>query len=151
MMSEAVTQMTDNLLSQLQSETFVLLSTVDAETGGPTSSAISWVYAVNASTLRLAIDHRSRLVENIKCNPMVTITVFGEGTVHAINGRAIVACDLLPDVPFRMCCFDISIEAVRNALFYGAQLSAAPQYVKTYDRRASEKLDGQVFSAMQKA
>ncbi|WP_429368319.1 pyridoxamine 5'-phosphate oxidase family protein [Paenibacillus sp. DS2015] len=150
-MSEAVTQMTDNLLSQLQSETFVLLSTVDAETGGPTSSAISWIYALNASTLRLAIDHRSRLVENIKSIPMVTITVFGEGTVHAINGRAAVACELLPDVPFRMCCFDISIEAVRNALFYGAQLSAAPQYVKTYDQRAAEKLDGQVFSAMQKA
>ena len=150
-MSESVTQMTDTLLSQLKSETFVLLNTIDVETGGPTSSAISWVYALNASTLRLAIDYRSRLVENIRNNPLVTITVFTDGKVHAINGRASVALDPLPEVPFKLCCFDISIEAVRNALFYGAQLSSAPQYIKTYDQRASEKLDGQVFSAMQKA
>lgn len=150
-MSGSVTQMTETLLTQLQSETFVLLSTVDAETGGPTSSAISWIYALNAATLRIAIDHRSRLVENIKNNPLVTITVFGDGTVHAINGRATIALDPLPEVPFKLCCFDISIEAVRNALFYGAQLSSAPQYIKTYDQRASDKLDGQVFSAMQKA
>ncbi|MHA0855824.1 pyridoxamine 5'-phosphate oxidase family protein [Paenibacillus sp. CMAA1364] len=150
-MSESVTQMTDALFSQLKSETFVLLNTIDAETGGPTSSAISWIYALNASTLRIAIDHRSRLVENIRNNPMVTITVFGDSKVHAINGRASVALDPLPELPFKLCCFDISIEAVRNALFYGAQLSSAPQYIKTYDQRASEKLDVQVFSAMQKA
>jgi hypothetical protein len=150
-MSEAVTQLTDSLLSQLKSETFVLLSTIDADSGGPTSSAISWIYALNASTLRLAIDHRSRLVENIIGNPLVTITVFGDGKVHAINGRASIALDPLPEVPFKLCCFDIGVEAVRNALFYGAQLSSAPQYIKTYDQRASEKLDGQVFSAMQKA
>lgn len=150
-MSEAVAQLTDSLLEMLQSETFVLLSTVDAETGGPTSTAISWLYAVNAGTIRLAIDHRSRLVANMKTNPLITITVFGEGSVHAINGRASVKTDPLPDLPFKLCCFDVEIEAVRNALFYGAQLSSAPRYAKVYDERAAEKLDGQVFSAMQKA
>lgn len=150
-MSESVAQLTDSLLKMLQDETFMLLNTVDAETGGPTSTAISWVYAVDASTLRLAIDHRSRLVRNMKENPLVTLTVFGEGKVHAINGRSKVKADPLPGVPFEMCCFDVEISAVRNALFYGVQLESAPTYAKIYDRRAADKLDGQVFSAMQKA
>ncbi|MFD1772940.1 pyridoxamine 5'-phosphate oxidase family protein [Paenibacillus rhizophilus] len=150
-MSESVAQLTESLLKMLQNETFVLLNTVDAESGGPTSTAISWVYAVNATTLRLAIDHRSRLVRNMKENPLVTLTIFGEGTVHAINGRSVVKIDPLPEVPFEMCCFDVQISAVRNALFYGAQLESAPKYAKTYDQRAAEKLDGQVFAAMQKA
>ncbi|ASA23576.1 pyridoxamine 5'-phosphate oxidase family protein [Paenibacillus donghaensis] len=150
-MTEAVAQLNESLLAMLQQETFVLLNTVDAESGGPTSTAISWIYAVSPSTLRLSVDHRSRLVNNMKVNPMVTITVFGEGTVHAINGRAAVKQDPLADVPFKMCCFDISIEAVRNALFYGAQLDSAPRYLKVYDGRAAEKLDAQVFAAMQKA
>lgn len=150
-MSEAVAQLNESLLSMLQSETFVLLNTVDAETGGPTSTAISWIYAVSPSVLRIAVDHRSRLVNNMKVNPLVTITVFGERTVHAINGRAAVRMDPLEDVPFNICCFDVEIEAVRNALFYGAQLDSAPRYVKVYDQRAAEKLDGQVFAAMQKA
>ncbi|MFC3745482.1 pyridoxamine 5'-phosphate oxidase family protein [Paenibacillus sp. GCM10012306] len=150
-MSEAVAQLNESLLSMLQSETFVLLNTVDAETSGPTSTAISWIYAVSPSVLRIAVDHRSRLVNNMKVNPMVTITVFGESTVYAINGRAAVRQDRLDDVPFNICCFDVEIEAVRNALFYGAKLDSAPRYVKVYDQRAAEKLDGQVFAAMQKA
>ncbi|WP_150266313.1 pyridoxamine 5'-phosphate oxidase family protein [Paenibacillus tepidiphilus] len=150
-MSEAVAQLNESLLSMLQSETFVLLNTVDAESGGPTSTAVSWIYAVSPSTLRLAIDHRSRLVNNIKTNPLITVTVFGESTVYAINGHASVRQDPLEDVPFKMCCFDVEIAAVRNALFYGAALESAPKYAKVYDARAAEKLDGQVFAAMKKA
>ncbi|KTD88371.1 pyridoxamine 5'-phosphate oxidase family protein [Paenibacillus etheri] len=150
-MSEAVAQLNETLLSMLQSETFVLLNTVDAESGGPTSTAISWIYAVSPSSVRLAVDHRSRLVNNMKVNPLVTVTVFGEGTVYAINGSAVVKQDPLQDVPFKMCCFDVEIMAVRNALFYGAQLESAPRYAKVYDGRAAEKLDGQVFTAMKKA
>ncbi|WP_019636258.1 pyridoxamine 5'-phosphate oxidase family protein [Paenibacillus fonticola] len=150
-MSEIVTQLSEPLYTVFQSETFVLLSTVDAESGGPTSSAISWIYALDYSTLRLALDHRSRLVGNIKTHPKVTITVFGEGTIYAINGKASVAQDPLEGVPFKMCCFDVHIEAVRNALFYGAQLASAPVYNKVYDRRAADMLDAQVFESMKKA
>lgn len=130
-MSEAVAQLNETLLSMLQSETFVLLNTVDAETGGPTSTAISWLYAVSPSTVRLAIDHRSRLVNNMKVNPLITITVFGEGTVYAINGSAAVRQDPLEDVPFKMCCFDVEIKAVRNALFTARSLTP-PQDMRKF-------------------
>lgn len=150
-MSEVVTQLSESLFSTFQSETFVLLNTVDQESGGPTSSAISWIYAADYSTLRLALDHRSRLVGNIKANPRVTVTVFGENTIYAINGKADVVQDPLQDVPFQMCCFEVHIDAVRNALFYGAQLASQPQYAKVYDQRAADMLDTQVFSAMKKA
>ncbi|GJM81316.1 hypothetical protein HMSSN139_38120 [Paenibacillus sp. HMSSN-139] len=149
-MSEVVTQLSDSLYSIFQSETFVLLNTVDQESGGPTSSAISWVYAVDHSKLRLALDHRSRLVGNLKANPRVTVTVFGQETIYAINGRATVVQDPLDGVPFNMCCFDIQIDAVRNALFYGAQLVSPPEYAKVYDQRAADMLDRQVFEAMKK-
>ncbi|CAI6070388.1 hypothetical protein PAECIP112173_02162 [Paenibacillus sp. JJ-100] len=45
----------------------------------------------------------------------------------------------------------MKIEAFKNALLYGAQLSFVPQFVKIYDQRAAEKLDEQVFSAMKKS
>ncbi|AWB45384.1 hypothetical protein DCC85_14915 [Paenibacillus sp. CAA11] len=150
-MSGSVTQLTESLYTMLQSETFVLLNTVDAECGGPTSSAISWIYAANYSTLRFALDHRSRLVRNLKINPLATISVFGEDTIYAINGRVSVLQDPLENVPFPMCCFELTIEAVRNALFYGAQLASAPTYTKIYDRRAADELDAQVLSAMHKS
>lgn len=150
-MSEVVTQLSDSLFDSFQSETFVLLSTVDQDSGGPTSSAISWIYAVDPSRLRLALDHRSRLVGNIKAQPKVTVTIFHEDTIYAINGGAQVVQDPLADVPFEMCCFDIQVEAVRRALFCGAKVDRAPTYAKVYDQRAADMLDDQVFSAMKKA
>lgn len=77
--------------------------------------------------------------------------MFGKETIYAINGRATVVQDPLEGVPFKMCCFDVRIDAVRNALFYGAQLVSAPVYAKVYDQRAADMLDSQVFAAMKKA
>ncbi|PYI54611.1 pyridoxamine 5'-phosphate oxidase family protein [Paenibacillus flagellatus] len=150
-MAETITALTEQLFSQLQKEKLVLLATIDAETGAPNVSAISWVYAVSPTQVRFAIDQRSRLVANMKKHPQVTLTFFGEGTVNALYGQASVVTDALEGVPFKLTCFDVALEAVRDAMFYGSRVSVEPEYEKTYDKRAAEKLDGQVFDAMKKA
>lgn len=150
-MAETLTVLPESLFAQLQKENFVLLHTVDAESGSPTSSAISWVYAVDPSRLRFAIDGRSRLIVNLKTNPDASLTLFGSGSVFAAYGKAVVLTEKLDDVPFPLACVDVLIESVRDAMFYGARLSALPEYEKTYDKRAADRLDGQVFEAMRKA
>lgn len=150
-MSEKNNALSEALFSQLQDEKVVLLHTIDAETSSPTSSAISWFYAVTQEKLRFSIDARSRLIGNMKANDQVTITVFAAGTVSAIYGKAVEVADSLEGVPFKLACYDIEISDVRDAMFYGARISVEPEYEKTYDKRAAEKLDNQVFSAMKKA
>lgn len=150
-MAETITALTDALYTQLQKENFVLLHTVDADSGSPTSSAISWIYAVDLTRLRFALDGRSRLITNVKACPDVSITLFGGGSVHAVNGKALVINDHLEGVPFPLACVDIEISAVRDVMFYGARLSVLPEYEKTYDKRAADRLDTQVFDAMRKA
>ena len=150
-MAETLTALTDAQFAAMQGETFVLLHTIDAETGSPTTNAISWIFAPNPSVLRFAVDGRSRLVANLKNNPSVAVTLFAGGTVQAVYGTASIVTDALEGVPFRLVCFDIAISAVRDAMFYGARLTALPEYEKTYDKRAADKLDGQVFDAMKKA
>lgn len=150
-MAEPVTVLSDTLFAALQNESFVLLHTIDAENGSPTTNAISWVYAPNTGTLRFAVDARSRLVANLKTTPAVAVTLFAGGSVQAVYGKAALVKDGLDNVPFKLVCFDIAIDAVRDAMFYGARLSVQPEYEKTYDRRAADKLDGQVFAAMKEA
>lgn len=150
-MAETLTALPDTLFAQLQHETFVLLHTIDAENGSPTSSAISWVYAVDTGKLRFAIDCRSRLIGNLKAHADVSVTLFGAGSVYAVYGQAKVITDKLEGVPFPLACVDIEVSAVRDAMFYGARLSVQPEYEKTYDKRAADRLDGQVFDAMKKA
>jgi hypothetical protein len=150
-MAETITALTETLYNQLQKENFVLLHTVEAENGGPTSSAISWIYAVDPTRLRFALDGRSRLVANLKANADVSVTVFAAGSVHVVYGKARVISDHLEGVPFQLACVDIEVAAVRDGMFYGARLSVLPEYEKTYDKRAADRLDGQVFDAMKKA
>lgn len=150
-MSLTVSELSESLFAQLQQEKFVLLNTIDAESGGPTASAISWVYAVNPGTIRFAVDQRSRIVTNIRHNSQVTVSFFGSGTVNAVTGHAEIIHEALEEVPFKLTCIDIHIDAVRDAMFYGARISVEPEYEKTYDKRAAQKLDGQVFIAMKKA
>lgn len=150
-MAETITALTEALYNQLQKENFVLLHTVDADSGSPTSSAISWIYAVDPTRLRFALDGRSRLISNLKAHADVSVTLFGAGSVHAVYGQARVISDHLEGVPFPLACVDIEVNAVRDAMFYGARLSVVPEYEKTYDKRAADRLDGQVFDAMTKA
>lgn len=150
-MAEAITALTDALRASLQEEKLVLLSTIDSDSGAPTVSAISWVYAPSDKTVRFAIDARSRLVGNLRGNANATVTLFAEGSVHAIYGTAAVVADTLEGVPFKLVCFELAVDAVRDAMFYGARISVEPAYEKTYDQRAAAKLDGQVFDAMKKA
>jgi hypothetical protein len=150
-MAETITALPEQLYTALQKESFALLSTIDFETGTPNMNAISWMYAKDPRTIRFAVDQRSRIVSNISSNALVNLTYIGAGSVHAIYGVGKVVTDVLDEVPFKLTCFDIEITAVRDAMFYGARISTEPEYEKTYDKRAAEKLDGQVFEAMKKA
>ncbi|ALS21345.1 pyridoxamine 5'-phosphate oxidase family protein [Paenibacillus naphthalenovorans] len=150
-MAETITALSEQLFDALQKESFALLSTIDHETGAPAMNAISWLYAKDEKTIRFAVDQRSRIGTNLKKQPLVNLTFIGAGSVHAVYGTARLVAEALDGVPFKLACYDIDISAVRDAMFYGASISVAPEYEKTYDKRAAEKLDTQVFDAMKKA
>lgn len=150
-MTEAARHLSEPLLSALREETLVLLTTIDYETGAPNVSAISWVYAMDSETIRFAVDRRSRIVSNIQGQGAVVLTVLTNGTVNAISGKANILVDPMEEVPLKLACIEVKVESVRDAMFYGARISVEPAYEKTYDKRAAEKLDNQVFSAIRKA
>ena len=149
-MAETVVSLNEQQFTAMRKEKFVLLNTIDAELETPVVSAISWIYAVSPTKLRFALDRRSRMVANLQANPQGVVTYIGFGTVNAIYGKAEVAAEFLEGVPFKMTCYDFHIDAVRDAMFYGARITVDPEYEKTYDKRAAQKLDDQVFSAMEK-
>lgn len=143
-------ELSDKLFAQLQNESLVLLHTIDSKHGHPTSSAISWIYAPDRTTLRFALDKRSQICENISRNASVTFSLFGDEKVHAVYGKARMASEAMEGVPFKMVCMEVTIDSIKDAMFYGSRMMVQPEFEKTYDQRAAEKLDNQVFSAMKK-
>ncbi|EGL20240.1 MULTISPECIES: pyridoxamine 5'-phosphate oxidase family protein [unclassified Paenibacillus] len=150
-MAEEITALSEQLIAEFHKEKLVLLHTIDSETGAPTANAISWVYAPDPGRIRFAVDKRSRLIANLEKSPSATVTMIAAGTVHAIYAEAAPAAEVLEGVPFKLACYDLNIRVVRDAMFYGARISVDPEFEKTYDKRAADKLDGQVFEAMKKA
>lgn len=139
------------LYDELQKERFVTVATVDYETGGPNVSAISWVLAKNEKTVYLAVDNRSRIVENIKHNNQVVMNVIANETAYSISGKATVKADRLEDIPLKLALIEMDILEVRDVMFYGSKITIEPQYDKTYDKVAAARLDKQVMDAMRKA
>ncbi|MFC0216324.1 pyridoxamine 5'-phosphate oxidase family protein [Paenibacillus chartarius] len=150
-MAEVVTALSQQLIEAMRKEKLILLGSIDAETGGPAVSALSWVYAMDEGRVRFALDARSRLIAALKDQPQVTLTLIGEGSVHVVYGRSAFVTEQLEGVPFALACVEVSVQSVRDGMFYGARIVVEPEYEKTYDKRAAEKLDGQVFAAMKKA
>ncbi|WP_102347911.1 pyridoxamine 5'-phosphate oxidase family protein [Bacillus sp. Marseille-P3661] len=144
-------QLTDELLPILQKERYATIATIDHETGAPSVSAISWVYAPDKSRIYFSADNRSRIVENIRKNPNVVLTTIAKGTTFSISGLARVKVEKLDEVPLKLALIEISIKAVRDVMFYGSKISQDITYEKTYDAEAAAKLDRQVIEAMKKS
>lgn len=150
-MAETAVALTDLQRTQLEQQTIVLLATINAENGFPDIKAISWVHPMDGSRIRFALNQRSATVGNLVRHPLTTLTYFCGDTVYTLYGHAKLVTDDLPGVPFRIACFDLQLESIRDAMFHGSRISVLPEFENTYDERAASRLDGQVLDAMKKA
>ncbi|SFA76214.1 MULTISPECIES: pyridoxamine 5'-phosphate oxidase family protein [unclassified Bacillus (in: firmicutes)] len=139
------------LFDALQKERFVLLATVDHESGGPSVNAISWVFAKDDQTIYFAIDNRSRIIQNLNSNNRAIINVIANESTYSISGKATVKVEKMDGVPLKLALVEVSIEEVRDVMFYGSKIVTEPGYDKTYDKDAAARLDKQVMDAMKKA
>ncbi|WP_078595435.1 pyridoxamine 5'-phosphate oxidase family protein [Evansella clarkii] len=151
MANRVETKLTEELLPLLKQEHYINVATVDHETGGANVNAVSWVYATDENTVRFAVDKRSRIVENIRKQPLVTLSLIGAGSTYSIAGKAFVAEEKLEGVPLKLALLEIKIDEVRDVMFYGSRITSEPKYEKTYDKEAADKLDRQVMEAIKKA
>ncbi|PLR84067.1 hypothetical protein CVD25_12890 [Bacillus canaveralius] len=139
------------LIDQLQQERFVMLATIDFETGGPNINAISWIFAKDDETVYFALDNRSRIIQNIKHNHRVAVNIIANESTYSISGEAAIIQERIEGVPLKLALIEMKIKEVRDVMFYGSKIVVEPQYEKTYDKEAAARLDNQVMEAMRKA
>jgi hypothetical protein len=139
------------LFDELQKERFVILATVNFETGSPDVNAISWVLAKDETTIYFAVDNRSKIIQNINQNHMAVINIIANESTYSIKGETNVKQEKMNDVPLKLALVEMKINEVRDVMFYGSEIIQEPQYDKTYDREAALKLDKKVMEAMKKA
>ncbi|MDF2630281.1 MAG: hypothetical protein K0R39_4112 [Symbiobacteriaceae bacterium] len=140
--------MTPELTNFLQGPQLVLVTTLDAESTWPTNNLITWVYAKDETTLRLCADAKGRVMNNIRADGRVLLTVMTGGACHTIEGEAKVVKEEIEGVSLKLACAEVAVRAVRDVTFWGGKITAEPQYDVTYDKALKAKLDTGVFAAM---
>lgn len=140
--------LTDDLVQTLRKDCIVMVATTDFEKQVPNVSAISWVYAVSKTSIRFAVDQRSRIVENIRHSTGVVLTIMANESVFSISGAGEILTDRMENIPLKLTVIEVNVKEVRDVMFYGAKLATEPTYEKTYDLRAAKKLDNQVLVGM---
>ncbi|WP_338753852.1 pyridoxamine 5'-phosphate oxidase family protein [Bacillus sp. FJAT-52991] len=150
MVNRLETQLIPALFEALQNDRLVTIATIDHETGGPMIHAISWIYAVDESTLRFAVTSRSRMIENLEKNTAVAINIIANESTYTITGKSNILSKQEEPIPLKVSIVEVHIEEIRDVMFYGAKIVSEPTYEKTYDLVAAEKLDRQVIDALKK-
>jgi len=140
--------LTGDLVQSLRKECIVMIATTDFEKQIPNVSAISWVYAVSETSIRFAVDKRSRIVGNIRHSAGVVLTIMANESVFSISGESEILTDRMEGIPLKLTVVEVNVQEVRDVMFYGAKLATEPTYEKTYDLRAAKKLDNQVLVGM---
>ena len=97
------------------------------------------------------MNSRSLVLENIRNHEQAVLTVFGSGSIFAIVGKAKVKMERMDCVPIKLSMIQITIEEIRDVMFYGASLTACPKFEKTYDAQVAEQLDHLVLEALKNA
>jgi predicted pyridoxine 5'-phosphate oxidase superfamily flavin-nucleotide-binding protein len=145
---QAPSHLSNELVAFLQGPQLVLVTTLDAETKWPTNNLITWVYAKDAETLRLAADAKGRVMGNIRADERVLLTVMAHGACHTVEGTARVISEEVQGVSLKLAVAEVKVRAVRDVTFWGGRITANPAYDVTYDKALKEKLDAGVFAAL---
>ncbi|SFI62022.1 pyridoxamine 5'-phosphate oxidase family protein [Thermoflavimicrobium dichotomicum] len=140
----------EDVVQQLQGEKLVFVVSVNTA-GEIHATAISWLVAVDESLIRFAISPKSPLLENIKQQPRIKILVTLPGYVLAIEGRARVQPQPIPDVAFPMSCVEVEVDQVDDIMFYGGLVISEAKYEKTYSAELSKKLDSAIYKTLREA
>ncbi|MBP1157276.1 MULTISPECIES: hypothetical protein [unclassified Paenibacillus] len=147
-MSKVLTELTPEIVEALQGQTIVLLNVVEKESGAIYSTALSWVFAVNASTVRFAIDAKSDFIKIIEQDPSVLMNFVAQESVFSLTGKASVKVAKTEELTLKLALLEVEVEGIRDIIFYGGKITTKPEFVKTYNADLAKKLDNEVKEAI---
>ncbi|WP_256846783.1 hypothetical protein [Paenibacillus sp. Pae108] len=150
-MSKVLTELTPEMVDALQGNNIVLLNVVEKESGAIYSTALSWVYAVNATTIRFAIDAKSDFIKIIEQDPAVLLNFTAQESVFSLTGKASVKVAKTEGLTLKLALIEVQVEGIRDIIFYGGEITTKLEFVKTYNADLVKKLDTEVKEAIYNA
>jgi hypothetical protein len=125
-------ELPERAMSYLQMGRLVVMATVD-ERGWPDTCPISWIVALDSTTLRLAISREVSTYRNLLQNESVMISLIGGAMTLGIRGRARLLSEDMDNIPLPMAMVEVRIDEVKDDSVIGRGLEG--ELIKWEERR----------------
>jgi predicted pyridoxine 5'-phosphate oxidase superfamily flavin-nucleotide-binding protein len=116
-------EMPPELVEFLAGGRLVVASTVDAD-GLPYTMVMNSAVAIDAHTIRFALDRRTHSLKNIEANGCMMFEIIGDGFIFGVRGAARVIREQMEHAPTPSALVEVSVETVKQDLPPGVQVTA---------------------------
>ncbi len=103
----------ERAMRYLQVGRLVILATVD-ERGCPDTCPISWIVALDPSTVRFAVSKEVNTYRNLQHNDSVMISLLGGAMTLGIRGRARIIAEEIDGLPLPMAMVEVAVSEVKD-------------------------------------
>ena len=143
-MSKKVAELPEEIMEHLKGANVVLVSTI-AEDGLPEMDLLSWVWPMDASTVRLVISPNFRGGINMAANGLATLQIIGDKLTYEVKGKVKLAKERCESVKFPEVMYDLQVESIRENMFPASHLVGSIPYARD---EGTEELHDQLDEGM---
>jgi hypothetical protein len=115
--------MPDDVVAYLAGGRLVVGATID-ENGEPYTMVMNSAVAVDAHTIRFALDHRTHTLTNLRANGRMMLEVIGDGFIYGIRGTAAIVREQMDHAPIPSALVELAVDVVKRDLPPGVEVDA---------------------------
>jgi hypothetical protein len=143
-MSKVQNELPANLIEHLRCPNVVVVSTVDGD-GHMALDLLSWVWPMDARTVRLVISPHFPGGHNLRANGKATLQLLDDNLAYEVRGTARLVKEQCESVRFPEAMYDLTVEFVRANMFPATHLTGPIPYARD---AGTEDLHRQLDEAM---
>ncbi len=113
----------DDLVAYLTGGQLTVAATIDAA-GNPYTMVMNSAIAVDAHTIRFALDRRTHSLKNIEANGRIMFEIIGDGMAYGVRGTATVLRETMEHAPIASALIEVAVEQVKRDLPPGVEVDA---------------------------
>ena len=111
----------DDLLAYLTGGQLIVAATIDAD-GSPYTMVMNSAIAVDARTIRFALDRRTHSLKNIEANGRIMFEIIGDGIAYGVRGAATILRETMEHAPIASALINVTVDQVKRDLPPGVEV-----------------------------
>jgi predicted pyridoxine 5'-phosphate oxidase superfamily flavin-nucleotide-binding protein len=110
-------EMPEELVRYLEGGRLVVAATVDVDAeGAPYTMVMNSALALDAHTIRFALDHRTHTLTNLRADPRIMLEVVADGMIYGVRGVAAIVRETMDHAPIASALVEMAVEHVKRDL-----------------------------------